>query len=241
MKPEQLKNRELVSALADGQLRGAEFTRAVALANQDGDAAAAWHAYHLAGEILRTGEAGANAFDQGFLARFETRLAQEANLKPALADSPDATKIVANYAYTKRANGQFDQSNPANDSANQSSYRWKLMAAVASLAAVGAIGWNSLGNLPGVADTLSGLKPSAQLAQAAPGAVAPGHARPDTVAPGQARPDAAAPGQAQQPQIMIRDPHLDALLAAHKQFGGTSALQMPAGFIRNATFEGAGR
>ena len=221
MKPEQLKNRELVSALADGQLRGAEFARAVALANQDGDAAAAWHAYHLAGEILRTGEAGANAFDQGFLARFETRLAQEANLKPALADSPDATKIVANYAYATRANGQFDQSNPANDSANQSSYRWKLMAAVASLAAVGAIGWNSLGNLPGVADTLSGLKPSAQLAQAAPGAV--------------------APGQAQQPQIMIRDPHLDALLAAHKQFGGTSALQMPAGFIRNATFEGAGR
>lgn len=221
MKPEQLKNRELVSALADGQLRGAEFVRAVALANQDGDAAAAWHAYHLVGEILRTGEAGANAFDQGFLARFETRLAQEANLKPALADSPDATKIVANYAYATRANGQFAQSNPENDSANQSSYRWKLMAAVASLAAVGAIGWNSLGNLPGVADTLSGVKPSAQLAQAAPGAV--------------------APGQAQQPQIMIRDPHLDALLAAHKQFGGTSALQMPAGFIRNATFEGAGR
>ena len=43
------------------------------------------------------------------------------------------------------------------------------------------------------------------------------------------------------PQVMIRDPHLDALMAAHKQFGGTSALQMPAGFLRNATFEGPSR
>jgi sigma-E factor negative regulatory protein RseA len=37
--------------------------------------------------------------------------------------------------------------------------------------------------------------------------------------------------------VMIRDPQLDALLAAHRQFGGTSALQMPAGFLRRATFE----
>lgn len=36
---------------------------------------------------------------------------------------------------------------------------------------------------------------------------------------------------------MIRDPRLDQLLAAHRQQGGTSALQMPAGFLRNATFE----
>lgn len=36
---------------------------------------------------------------------------------------------------------------------------------------------------------------------------------------------------------MIRDPRLDQLLAAHQQAGGTSALQMPAGFLRNATFE----
>jgi sigma-E factor negative regulatory protein RseA len=40
---------------------------------------------------------------------------------------------------------------------------------------------------------------------------------------------------------MIRDPRLDALLAAHRQFGGTSALQMPSGFLRNATFEESSR
>jgi sigma-E factor negative regulatory protein RseA len=38
-------------------------------------------------------------------------------------------------------------------------------------------------------------------------------------------------------QIMIRDPQLDALLEAHQQLGGYSALQRPAGFLRNATFE----
>jgi sigma-E factor negative regulatory protein RseA len=38
---------------------------------------------------------------------------------------------------------------------------------------------------------------------------------------------------------MIRDPGLDQLLNAHRQLGGHSALQKPAGFLRNATFEGA--
>ncbi len=41
--------------------------------------------------------------------------------------------------------------------------------------------------------------------------------------------------------VMMRDPQLDALLAAHRQSGGGSALQMSAGFLRNATFEGANR
>jgi hypothetical protein len=34
---------------------------------------------------------------------------------------------------------------------------------------------------------------------------------------------------------MLRDPQLDALLAAHRQFGGTSALQTPTGFLRVET------
>lgn len=40
---------------------------------------------------------------------------------------------------------------------------------------------------------------------------------------------------------MLRDPRLDELMAAHRQMGGHSALQVPAGFLRNATYEGAGR
>jgi len=36
---------------------------------------------------------------------------------------------------------------------------------------------------------------------------------------------------------MVRDARLEELLAAHKQLGGTSALQESSGFLRNATFE----
>ena len=43
------------------------------------------------------------------------------------------------------------------------------------------------------------------------------------------------------PDGMIRDQRLDQLLSAHQQLGGHSALQMPSGFLRNATYEGAGR
>ncbi|MEK9803379.1 MAG: anti-anti-sigma factor, partial [Curvibacter sp.] len=47
-------------------------------------------------------------------------------------------------------------------------------------------------------------------------------------------PPAQAPAEA---SVMIRDARLDQLIAAHQQQGGSSALQMPAGFLRNATFE----
>jgi len=103
--------------------------------------------------------------------------------------------------------------------ANASVFRWKMAAGFASLAAVAAIGWSALAGIQGAQSTSAG----AQLA------AAPAPAQP--VAPAVAV--AGADGQ----QVMIRDPRLDELLAAHRQFGNTSALQMPAGFLRNATFE----
>nr|WP_315464044.1 hypothetical protein [uncultured Rhodoferax sp.] len=41
--------------------------------------------------------------------------------------------------------------------------------------------------------------------------------------------------------VMLRDPELDALMAAHQQMGGHSAWQAPSGFLRSATFERSGR
>lgn len=104
--------------------------------------------------------------------------------------------------------------------ANDAIFRWKLVAGLASLVAVVAIAWTATGEL-GPASS------SQQLAQARSPMVA-------TVAPMSAQPVISASGES---QVMLRDPRLDELLAAHKQFGGTSALQMPAGFLRNATFE----
>jgi sigma-E factor negative regulatory protein RseA len=96
--------------------------------------------------------------------------------------------------------------------ANDASFRWKLVAGFASFAAIAAIGWT-------VAGPFTGRPEQAQLAEAQRGTVLAGTER----------------------GVMIRDPRLDELLAAHRQFGGASALQTPAGFLRNATFEGPAR
>lgn len=196
-------DRELVSALADGQLRGREFARAVESACADGDARATWHTYHVVGDVLRAGELPACGDDAAFVSRFQARLLRETAMPlPTTETNPFTTKIIANNVYRTRENIIIDSKI---DAGTESRLPWKLLAGVASVAAVGAISWSILGGVAGPQAT----PPSApQLAQ--------------------------APGQ---PQVMIRDPRLDALLAAHKQFGGTSALQMPAGFLRNATFE----
>lgn len=97
--------------------------------------------------------------------------------------------------------------------ANASVFRWRLAAGFASMAAVVAIAWNVFGGAPGV-----GAAPQLAAAPLPQGLVTVSNGGPDA-------------------QVMIRDPRLDELLAAHKQFGATSALQMPAGFLRNATFE----
>jgi sigma-E factor negative regulatory protein RseA len=94
-----------------------------------------------------------------------------------------------------------------------------MVAGLASLALVSVIGWQALNGWGDQGATV-------QLAQKAVPLVN------STVV---AEPAGAALGS----PPMLRDPQLDALLAAHRQFGGTSALQMPAGFLRNATFEGA--
>ena len=40
---------------------------------------------------------------------------------------------------------------------------------------------------------------------------------------------------------LVRDARLDQYLSAHKQFGGSSALGVPSGFLRSATYEGPTR
>ncbi len=88
---------------------------------------------------------------------------------------------------------------------------WKLAAGFASLAAVVAVAWNFVAT-PQPGGQLAGA-PTPPTAQTAQTAEA----------------------------VMIRDPRLDELLAAHRQLGGGSALQAPAGVLRNATFEVPGR
>ncbi|OOG52144.1 sigma-E factor negative regulatory protein [Polaromonas sp. C04] len=211
---DMVNEHEVISALADGQLRGEEFARAVEAVSANAQALATWHAYHVVGDVLRSGELAACRQDVAFIARLKTRLQQEQIQVP----SRSAMGPMAASAYSAGTGGQSGEKRRA---ANESSLRWKLVAGFASLAAVAAIGWNGLAGSGQPAG-------QPQLAQA----VVP--VQPQAAQPAVAVADSDSP-------VMIRDPRLDAFLAAHEQFGGTSALQMPAGFLRNATFEGQAR
>ena len=189
---------ELVSALTDGELRGEAFVKAVQWLEESEEARASWHAYHVLGDVLRSGEmAATGAHDAAFVARLRSRLQGEMQFVQA----DRAVDLEVSDSGHERA-GDTHRRQVANDA----SFRWKLVAGFASLAAVAVVGW------PLVAGVLA---PSG--------------------APQLARVE--APPTEGQAQVMIRDPRLDQLLAAHQQSGSISALQMPAGFLRNATYD----
>lgn len=196
---DKMQTQELISAMADGQLRGEAFARGVEVVAGDPAALEAWHTYHLIGDVLRSGEFTTGMVPAAFLSRLQIRLQQEQRLAAAPRAGAGATPTVTPVSAQRLA-------------ANDTSFRWKLVAGFASLAAMAAIGWTVSGAVAGKAE-------DAQLAAVQRGTVLAGSER----------------------GLMIRDPRLDELLAAHRQLGGASALQMPAGFLRNATFEGPTR
>lgn len=99
---------------------------------------------------------------------------------------------------------------------NDALFRWKAWGGIVSVLAISFVAWQ----LSTGADEPRGL------AQQAP-----------STAPTQAL----AQNESSDSLAMIRDPRLDALLAAHRQLGGTSAFQNSTGFVRSATFTGADR
>lgn len=214
MMQEAVKNRELVSALADGRLCGEEFARTVESVVHSEDARLTWHTYHVVGDVLRSGETMVSGRDAAFVQRLKHSLQQELRHAPGIS----ATDLIATDAVLT---GDYGINRSEQSGANDTRFRWKLLAGVASLAAVSLIGWQAS---TGWGDQHGAPK----LAQLPVQTGQPEVTLQQVVAGGE-------------PQLMIRDPQLDALLVAHKQFGGTSALQMPAGFLRNATFEGAAR
>jgi sigma-E factor negative regulatory protein RseA len=206
---------EQVSALADGHLRDDEFAQVIDKVCSSDELRATWHAYHVVGDVLRSGVHSACSDSSQFLSRLQQRLAAEPSA-PVLA--PEA----ASMPVLRRA-----------EAANEPVFRWKLVAGAASLAAAAAIGWNWVGGV--------GPQPSAQLAQQqqqqGSGSVLAATAS-SPQATSVLTPMRVVVGNGN-PQVMLRDPRLDQLLEAHQQAGGAS--QMPSGFLRNATFDGPSR
>lgn len=209
--------REQVSALADGHLQSEDLALAIEAVCAQEDARGAWQAYHLVGDVLRSGVHSPCTGTDAFLTRFQQRLAAEpVVVRPAAVPVAPASSVPA---VRRKA-----------DAANEPVFRWKLVAGAASLMAVAAIGWTLVGNGAAV------QAPGAQLALTQP------QSQPQTQSGTAAvlAPSRVLVGNGNgNAQVMLRDPRLDQLLEAHQQAGG--ATQMPSGFLRNATFEGPSR
>jgi sigma-E factor negative regulatory protein RseA len=133
---------DALSALADGQLRGQAFAHAVESVTRESDAQATWHAYHVVGDALRSEDLASSADDLAFLARFQSRLAQE----PALAPAINAANMIAIAAYSEGAKAIFDdeEDGALDVAANAPRFGWKRIAGLASVLAVAVVGWNAL-------------------------------------------------------------------------------------------------
>jgi sigma-E factor negative regulatory protein RseA len=216
---EQMQTQELISAMADGQLRGGAFARGMELTARDPAALEAWHAYHLIGDVLRSEDLAADpARDAAFVVALRARLAAEpiviAPSREPLGRMAQSRRSVSAVA---RPRGQR---------------RW-LSTATPSIAAGVLV-------VAGVFMLMRSVDPTAApgtaLAGADIGAVAPAGEpqRVDAVAAldsGGSAPVFVTNGR------LIRDARLDSYLAAHKQFAGSSALGVPSAFLRSATVE----
>lgn len=206
-----LENRELISDLVDGRLDEADAAKLLDQLSADDDAAVSWEIYHLSRDVLRgewsmnvDGVDASSALAPDFMGRLRARLAEE-QIEP-LPVLPQAEPVLQRTYQV--------------EAANQPLFRWRMVAGLASMVAVAAVGWGVLGQQdPG--------RPNVTMATNA------------VSASGVQAVAVSLPGDER--AVMLRDPRLDELLAAHKQAAGASALQTPAGFLRNATFEGASR
>lgn len=209
---DELKNKELLSALVDGELQGEALEQALACA-EDAEGCASWQLYHLVGDVLRSPDL-AHHSHHDLLSGLRVQLAQEPvpirAAMPAVQVASAQLEQVAPGLVAQQAGGAVALRDPA---ANAAVFRWKVAASFATVAAVAAISWHLM---------VPAGTTGPQLAQSA-------HPTGSVVAVN------ADGGQG----VILRDPRLDALMANHQQYASRAALQAPADFLRNASFAAA--
>lgn len=197
-----------LSALFDDELLADDAARCL----QDGGQALVdrWCEYQDVRSALRAETAGPSS--QAFLNDFRARLAQEQAVQP--------TPVVVV---------------PANrQAANDSVFRWKLVAGLASCAAVAVLAWSVMGP--------AGVPRRGQLAQSGPvqslavSTFASPYAKVQGFARVPAQQSIALSAEAPKGEVMLRDPALDEFLRAHGARAGGMALENTSGFMRNATY-----
>jgi len=211
---DKLDDLEWVSAMADGELDGNDFSAVAANTGTSDQARTAWHSYHVIGDVLRCADLPDCTGDRAFVLRLRARLATQSPDLSLTVSGDDLPLQVLPSGPTMRPD---HGSRLGRRSANDPAVQWKWLALAASLATVAVLGWQVSKPAADSGAVLAGGEPTARPAVAVQSAASA------------------------QPQVMLRDPRLDELLAAHRQSGGASALPTSAGFLRNATFEQPGR
>ncbi len=206
-----------LSALVDGELALPQALGC--LSGSDELITQRWASYQVISESLRAGTSGGLPDDPALTRSIMQAVAREA----AVLDLQRVPESAIDTASALRSSDR-----PANDPV----FGWRWWAgAAAGLAALSVTlnVWQFQTAPPGVSQTA----PAGALASAPSNAtVAMTQPLQPTVVETQVTVTAGQP-----PQTMLRDPRLDELLQAHRQAGATSALQSPAGFLRNATFQ----
>lgn len=222
--PDSIEDTRLsaLSALVDGEVLSQELDDVLASMDESDFPYEQWSGYQVIGDVLRqSAPAASTRSPRVFLAGIQAELQKQPGM-----DSPEQgqQQHAASRAPGKRMTA-----------ANDPVFRWKMVAGLASLAAVMAVSWTQLQNAtePGAGSTGS------QWAQREmPFALA-------SVDSEAARTLATSLPQTPAESVIVntpqgsvvRDPQLEALMDQHRQHGGMTALQMPTGFLRNATYD----
>ena len=198
---------ELLSALVDSDLTSEECIAILDACKYDFSLLNQWNAYHMVGDVLRSSASGtARGADMAFVSRVQHRLASEVALAGKALRSDSPLRLQSSEQGIVLA--QLETTALGRNAANDGSYRWKVVAGLASLAAVCAVAWGASGLLSRTdAPQLALDQGNAQVVVPSPMG------------------------------LMVRDTRLEEQLADHRQLGGAAALQMPSGFFRNAAFE----
>lgn len=207
-------NGEALSAWIDGERAPEGAPTSVEALLQSPQADERWALYHWVGDTLREGPSAAGPARTDFVRAVMSGLTRDDadRTTSSLAGAPfDAEGAASGVRTLPRARGE-------DRAANDATFRWRAVAGVACLVAIGTVVWH-----------LSSVDPTPQ------GPVLAGVEAGGTRVEGSV---SAAPLTA---ATMIRDPRLDELIAQHRQAAGVSAFQNGSGFLRAATYEGPRR
>ena len=252
---DDLIKREQLSALVDGEASSSHMQVVLSFAESD-EGQQSWGMYHLIGDVLRSPELAHHSQHdilssvRAHMASEPMRVIQGIHLSGVTSDGLEQVTAAEQQG---KAQAKV-VSLPARQAANASVFRWKMAAGFASVAAVAAVGWGVMlagsGGLSGRQGEaqLAAVSPNVVLASAAPvapnGLMSVTSAEPGVAtaldAEAQSSTAVAVAGPNGQ-TVMLRDSRLDELLAAHPQYSSAPNLQMPASFLRNASFATATR